>query len=83
QFAVRIWGCQMDFQHPENAAKKGIEKLEQFLVSIGMPIRFAQLGAKAEDIPLLVKNMQLGDKTLGSFVKLTENDIRKIYELAV
>lgn len=48
-----------------------------------MPIRFAQLGAKAEDIPLLVKNMQLGDKTLGSFVKLTENDIRKIYELAV
>jgi len=83
QFAVRIWGCQMDFQHPENTAKKGIEKLEQFLVSIGMPIRFAQLGAKAEDIPLLVKNMQLGNKTLGSFVKLTENDIRKIYELAV
>lgn len=83
QFAVRVWGCQMDFQHPENTAKKGIEKLEQFLVSIGMPIRFAQLGAKAEDIPLLVKNMQLGNKTLGSFVKLTGNDIRKIYELAV
>ncbi|HOO18810.1 MAG TPA: iron-containing alcohol dehydrogenase [Paludibacteraceae bacterium] len=83
QFAVRIWGCQMDFQHPENTAKKGIEKLEQFLVSIGMPIRFAQLGAKAEDIPLLVKNMQLGNKTLGNFVKLTENDVRKIYELAV
>ncbi|MDD2226147.1 MAG: iron-containing alcohol dehydrogenase [Dysgonamonadaceae bacterium] len=83
QFAVRIWGCEMDFQHPENTAKKGIEKLEQFLVSIGMPIRFAQLGAKAEDIPTLVKNMQLGNRTVGSFVKLTEEDVRKIYELAL
>jgi alcohol dehydrogenase YqhD (iron-dependent ADH family) len=63
--------------------KKGIEKLEQFLVSIGMPIRFAQLGAKAEDIPTLVKNMQLGNRTVGSFVKLTEEDVRKIYELAL
>ena len=83
QFAVRVWGCEMDFQHPENTAKKGIEKFEQFLVSIGMPIRFEQLGAKPEDIPILVKNMQLGDRTLGNFVKLTEEDITKIYELAV
>ncbi|MCW1734798.1 iron-containing alcohol dehydrogenase [Anaerorudis cellulosivorans] len=83
QFAVRVWGCEMDFQHPENTAKQGIERLEQFLVSIGMPIRFAQLGAKAEDIPTLVKNMQPGNQTVGSFVKLTEEDVRKIYELAV
>jgi alcohol dehydrogenase YqhD (iron-dependent ADH family) len=48
-----------------------------------MPIRFEQLGAKPEDIPILVKNMQLGDRTLGNFVKLTEEDITKIYELAV
>ncbi len=83
QFAVRIGGCKMDFQYPENTAKKGIEKLEQFLVSIGMPIRFAQLGAKAEDIPTLVKNMQPGNRTVGCFVKLTEEDVRKIYELAL
>jgi hypothetical protein len=83
QFAVRVWGCQMDFQHPENTAFQGIEKMEKFFISIGMPVRFAELGAKAEDIPLLVKTAELGDKTMGSFVKLTEEDIRKIYELAV
>ncbi len=83
QFAVRVWGCEMDFQHPEKTALQGIERYEQFVSSIGMPIRFSQLGAKAEDIPTLVKTMGLGENTLGSFVKLTEEDIRKIYELAV
>ena len=83
QFAVRVWGCEMDFQHPENTAKEGILKYEQFLTSIGMPIRFSELGAKAEDIPTLAKTMGLGTGTLGSFVKLTTEDVTKIYELAV
>lgn len=83
QFAVRVWGCEMDFEHPERTALQGIERYEQFASSIGMPIRFAELGAKPEDIPLLVKTLGIGENTLGSFVKLTEDDCRKIYELAV
>ena len=83
QFAVRVWDCEMDFQNPEKTAIIGIERYEQFMTSIGMPIRFSQLGAKAEDIPTLVETMGLGKNTLGSFVKLTEEDVRKIYELAV
>lgn len=83
QFAVRVWGCEMDFQNPENTARLGIERYEQFMTSIGMPIRFSQLGAKAADIPVLVKTLGLGNRTLGSFVKLTEVDVTKIYELAV
>ncbi len=83
QFAVRVWGCEMDFQNPENTAREGIERYEQFMKSIGMPTRFSDLGAKAEDIPVLIDKLHLGDKTLGSFVKLTREDIRKIYELAV
>jgi len=83
QFAVRVWGCEMDFQHPEKTALQGIERYERFMTSIGMPIRFSQLGAKPEDIPLLVKTLGLGKNTMGSFVKLTEEDVKKIYELAV
>lgn len=82
QFAVRVWGCEMDFKHPERTAKEGIARFESFLVSIGMPIRFAELNAKKEDIPLLLKTLNLGTKTMGSFVKLTEEDVRNIYELA-
>ncbi len=83
QFAVRIWGCEMDFENPENTAKEGIKRYEQFMQSIGMPIRLGELGAKVEDIPLLVEKLGLKDKTLGFFVKLTEEDIYKIYELAI
>ncbi|HJV76738.1 MAG TPA: iron-containing alcohol dehydrogenase [Paludibacter sp.] len=83
QFAVRVWGCEMDYQQPENTAKQGITKFEQFLTSIGMPIRFSELGAKAEDIPTLVQTLGLGERTLGSFVKLTKEDVKKIYELAI
>jgi alcohol dehydrogenase len=83
QFAVRVWDCEMDFQNPEKTALQGIERYEQFVSSLGMPIRFAELAAKAEDIPVLVKTLGLGDRTLGRFVKLTKEDCRKIFELAV
>ncbi|MFW9596426.1 MAG: iron-containing alcohol dehydrogenase [Paludibacter sp.] len=83
QFATRVWGCEMNFQSPEITALKGIEQYEQFVSSLGMPIRFDQLGAKAKDIPVLVEKLGLGERTLGSFVKLSSEDVRKIYELAV
>lgn len=83
QFAVRVWGCEMDFQNPEITAKQGIAKFEQFLLSIGMPTRFSDLGAKEEDIPTMVKIAGVGSNTMGSFVKLTEKDIEQIYKLAL
>jgi len=51
QVATRVWGCQMNFANPEITAKEGIGKFRQFLSNIGMPINFAQLGAKESDIP--------------------------------
>jgi len=48
-----------------------------------MPVRFAGLNAKKEDIPALVKTLGLGSRTLGNFVKLTEQDVLEIYKLAV
>jgi hypothetical protein len=83
QFAVRVWGCEMDFHNPERTALEGIHRLEQFYTSIGMPIRFSPLGAKAEDIPTLINTLRIGTGTIGFFVKLTADDVKKIYELAV
>lgn len=82
--AVRVWGCEMDFENPENTAKKGIEALKNYLVSIGMPINFAQLGAKAEDIPYLVDILCNGNGRKGfinGFVTINEQDAEKIYNL--
>ena len=86
QVAVRVWGCQMDFAHPEVTAREGIRKLQQFFISIGMPRNFAELGAKEEDIPALVKALCWGDGRQGSisgFVTLNEEDCAKIYQLMV
>lgn len=83
QAAVRIWGCQMDFEQPENTAREGIKRFRSFLHSIGMPMTFAELGAREEDIPLLVEKFGIGDGITGGFMKLSSDDITKIYQIAV
>lgn len=82
QVAVRVWGCQMNFANPEETAKEGIKRFKQFLTSIGMPINFKELGAREEDIPLMVEKLGLGaNGTRGSFVPLRAKDVEAIYRL--
>ena len=86
QAAVRVWGCQMNFAHPEVTALEGIRRLQQFFISIGMPRNFAELGAREEDIPVLVKSLCWGDGRQGSisgFVTLNEEDCANIYRLMI
>lgn len=82
--AVRVWGCEMDFDNPENTAKAGIEALRSFLISIGMPKNFEELGAKEEDIEKMAYCACHGDVregTLGGFVALNQQDVENIYRL--
>lgn len=84
QVACRVWGCEMDFNHPEETAKAGIQAFRQFLISIGMPKNFEELGAKEEDIEKLAHTACYGDVkagTLGGFVTLNEKDVVNIYRL--
>ena len=86
QVAVRVWGCSMDFEHPEVTALEGINAFAAFLKSIGMPANFAELGAKEEDIPQLVETLCCGDGRNGSisgFVTLDKEDCTKIYKMMV
>ncbi|MBR4201124.1 MAG: iron-containing alcohol dehydrogenase [Oscillospiraceae bacterium] len=83
QAAVRVWGCQMNFEQPEQTAQEGIVRFRRFLRSIGMPLTFDELGAKAEDIPALVEKFGIGDGRTGGFVRLSAEDIADIYRIAV
>lgn len=83
QFAVRVWGCEMDFEHPEKTALLGIEAYERFLQEIGMPITFKELGAKTEDIPFMAAKVRRNaDGTTGNFRKLDTAAIEAIYRIA-
>ena len=85
QIAVRVWGCQMDYANPERTAKEGIEALRSFLISIGMPKNFEELGAKEEDIEKLAYTCCYGKGNeggrIGGFVSLEQKDVEAIYKL--
>lgn len=82
--AVRVWGCEMDTQNPENTALAGIEALRKFWKAIGMPSTLEELGASEKDIEKMAETACYGDGrsgTIGSFVPLQKEDVIKIYDL--
>jgi len=84
QFAVRVYNCEMDFEHPENTALAGIEAHEAFLRSIGMPVTLKELGAKSEDIPFMANKTKKNnpDGTTGGVFHMTPDDIEAILRIA-
>jgi len=85
QIAVRVWGCEMDEANPEKTALAGIDALQKYLVSIGMPKNFVELGAKEEDIEKLAYTCCYADGSgsgvVGGFTPLKKEDIEAIYRL--
>jgi len=84
--AVRVFGVPMNFENPEETAKLGIRAFRKFLRQIGMPLNFAELGAKESDIPELSEKFSAtkigaGGRTAG-FVKFTKEDAAEIYRIA-
>ncbi len=85
QFAVRVYGCSMDFEHPERTALAGVEAHEAFLREIGMPVTLHELGARTEDIPALAaktKKTNLETMTTGGAFPMTTQDVEAILHLA-
>jgi len=82
QMAHRVFGCAMNFENPEDTAREGIRCFRRFLKEIGLPINFEELGAKEEDIPLLVDKLGLGEGRTGGFVSLSSEDVAQIYRIA-
>ncbi len=82
QMATRVFGCEMNFERPEETALEGIRRFRMFLHEIGMPINFSEIGAKEEDIPTLVAKLNV-QGTIGGFLPLTSEDVENIYKIAV
>lgn len=66
------------------AAEKGIERLENFFKSLGMPVTFAQLGIENPDIDLMVKRVhQNKGQSFGAYYPVTPEVSEAIYKLAL
>ena len=81
RFAERVWGV-ANCDDLAKMAGEGIARYRAWLKSLGMPLTFAELGAKESDIPRLAANLHLGGNLLGAFRPLAEADVREILKLA-
>ena len=85
KIAVRVCGCQMDFDNPEVTALAGITALQNFLISIGMPKNFEELGANEKDIEKLAYKCCYADGSgsgeIRGFTTLKQSDVEAIYRL--
>ena len=86
RFAVNVMGVENDFTDPEATAIRGIESMERFYHSIGMPINMHELiGRDITDAQIkeMVRKCS-HDYTLtqGQFKVLSPDDMTAIYTLA-
>ncbi len=82
QFAVRVWGCEMNFESPEKTAAEGIDCFRLFLKSIGMPISFSELNIPEDSIEDLIAHRKLRGFPFGNFMSIDENAMRDILKIA-
>ena len=83
RLAVKVFGIKDKPKKPLKVALAGIDALEKFFKEIGMPTSFKEIGARREDIDILIEKIKInrGEK-FGSFKELTLEDAKNIYELA-
>ncbi|MHC1692082.1 MAG: iron-containing alcohol dehydrogenase [Sphaerochaetaceae bacterium] len=83
QGAVRIWGVDMDHDHPERTALKGIEAMQAYFSALGMPRTVSELGVDSSEYRHLAEmSTNGGSSPLKSYIPLGVDEITAIYHLA-
>ena len=84
RFAVNVFGAEMDFARPERTAREGIARLRGFFRdTLKLPVTFAELGAKEEDIPAIIEHRREKGFPFGGFVRIGPEEMEKILRLCV
>ena len=80
QYAVRVWNCDMSFDHPERTALEGIDKTAAFFKELGMPSKLSEFGITEAAIPeMAVKCTNFGKRTLPGVKELGQKEIEDIF----
>jgi alcohol dehydrogenase YqhD (iron-dependent ADH family) len=84
QYAVRIWNCEEDFEHPERTVRAGIEATKAYFKSLGMPLSLADVGIGEDKIEFMAEKCTFfGERKLQSFIELGKEEITEIYRLCL
>lgn len=86
QFAVEVWDVPNDYTNPEATALRGIEEVEKFYHSIGMPTNIPELiGRKVTEEEIKEMSRKCSHNhtiTVGQFKVLNADDVAEIYRRA-
>lgn len=86
QFAVNVMGVEASFRDPEGVIQDGIDRLERFFVSLGLPVTLGELGIDDSNFELMAKKAtgfsEGAETPVGGIRKLFWQDIVEIYRLA-
>ena len=84
QFAVRVWGCEMNFENPEETALNGINCMAKFIKDVlQLPTTIGEIGGKKEDAAEMAEHMFYHAPNHGHFLKLTKEIAKEIYTMAM
>ena len=75
----------MDFEHPENTALAGIEAMENYFRSLGMPTRLKELGidpTQEQIEEMAEKATFFGKRVFPDYIPLDKKEIIDIFHLA-
>ena len=81
QFAVRVWGIEENFDHPEETALLGIETMTEFFKKVGLPTSFTEAGIDTGRMEELAQKATI-DGPIGGLEILDKEDVLKILEMA-
>ena len=83
QFANRVFGIP-ESEDLEEMALAGVSRLKHFFRFIGLPVNFKELGIEEPDIDRLADSLHRNKgEFVGNYVKLTKQDSKEIYRLAL
>ena len=80
RFATVVWGVKTQGRSDEEIALAGIDAMQSFFTSMGMPHTLADVGGCEADIPELARSV-VGGKT-GRFVELYPPQIEDVLRIA-
>jgi alcohol dehydrogenase YqhD (iron-dependent ADH family) len=82
KLAINVWGVSPSGDGKDTATS-GIERMKGFFRSIGMPVTFSEIGARKEDIALLVNNVDYSASgTVGDFIPVGRKEAAEIFTIA-
>lgn len=85
RFAVNVWGCEMDYEKPQDTALEGIMRCKDYFSStLKMPVSLREMDIGEEYFEqMAIKCTNYGKRKISGIIELDKNEIMDIYKLSL